>query len=165
MYMRILKETIDEKNGIVKKEELAKEAFTDRHIPKEYINDDGVRIDIHKKIDAIKSVSDIIVLEEELKDRFGKVSDNIMVYMYEKLMNAYLTKLDSNIIEKTKDYVKIAFSENINGTNVFKASMKYNSEVKITYTRGKINIIFYIFKLKENWIIEVSKFLEKLDSM
>ena len=165
MYMRILKETIDEKNGVVKKQELAKEAFTDRHIPKEYINDDGVRIDIHKKIDSIKTVSDIIVLEEELKDRFGNVSDNIMLYMYEKLMNAYLTKLDSNIVEKTKDYVKIAFSENINGTNVFKASMKYNSEVKITYTRGKINIIFYIFKLKENWIIEVSKFLEKLDNM
>ena len=65
----------------------------------------------------------------------------------------------------TKDYIKIAFSEELNGTNIFKASMKYNSEVKITYTKGKINMLFYIFKLKDNWIIEVAKFLEKLDTM
>ena len=165
MYMRILKETIDEKNGVVKKESVAKEAFTDRSIPKEYINDDGVRIDIHKKIDSISSVSDIVVLEEELKDRFGNYSDKVNLYMYEKLMNHYLTKFNSNITEKTKELVKITFDESVNGENIFKASMKYTNEVKITYVRGKINVIFYIFKLKDNWIIEVAKFLEKLDSM
>ncbi len=165
MYMRILKETIDEKNGVKKKEETSREAFTDRHIPKEYINDDGVRIDIHKRIDSIKSISDIVLLEEELKDRFGKVDEKILLYMYEGLMYSYLEKLDSAISEHTKDYIKITFSENINGTNLFKASMKYTTEVKITYTKGKINMFFYIFKLKDNWIIEVAKFLEKLDSM
>ena len=165
MYMRILKESIDEKNGIVKKEDIIREAYTNRHIPKEYINDDGVRIDIHKRIDSITSMKDLVVLEEELKDRFGNVSEEINTFMYERLMNYYLDKLDSSITEHTKDYIKITFSENINGTNLFKASMKYTTEIKITYTKGKINMLFYIFKLKENWIIEVAKFLEKLDSM
>jgi len=165
MYMRILKESIDEKNGVVKKEDIIREAYTNRHIPKEYINDDGVRIDIHKRIDSITSMKDLVILEEELKDRFGNVSDDIKTFMYERLMNYYLDKLDSSITEHTKDYVKITFSENINGTNLFKASMKYTTEVKISYTKGKINMLFYIFKLKDNWIIEVAKFLEKLDSM
>ena len=165
MYMRILKESIDEKNGIIKKEDTIKEAYTNRTIPKEYINDDGVRIDIHKRIDSIKSMKDLVLLEEELKDRFGNVSTDINTFMYERLMNYYLDKLNSSIIEHTKDYIKIAFSEELNGTNIFKASMKYNSEVKITYTKGKINMLFYIFKLKDNWIIEVAKFLEKLDTM
>lgn len=165
MYMRILKETIDEKNGIVKKEEVAKQAYTNRHIPKEYINDDGIRIDIHKKIDSIKSIGNIIELEEELKDRFGNVSDEIKTYMYEKLMNAYLDKLESSITEKTKDYVKVTFSDKIEGTKIFKASMKYNTEIKLTSTKGKVNVFFYIFKLKDNWIIEVAKFLEKIDNM
>lgn len=165
MYMRILKETIDEKNGIEKKVEINKEAYTDRHIPKEYINDDGVRIDIHKKIDSISKLSDIIVLEEELKDRFGNFDEKINLYMYEKLMNYYLTKFESNITEKTKELIKITFSEKVDGELLFRASMKYTTEIKITYVRGKINVIFNIFKLKENWIIEIAKFLEKLNTL
>jgi len=165
MYMRILKETIDEKNGITKKENVITPVFTDRHIPKEYINDDGVRIDVHKKIDSISKESDIIVLEEELKDRFGLVNDNIKIYMYEKLMDYYLNKLEVTITEKNNDHVKLVFKDTINGTNIFKASMQYNKEVKISYIKGKINMIFYLGLLKNNWIIEVSKFLEKLDNM
>ncbi|MBP5445580.1 MAG: transcription-repair coupling factor [Acholeplasmatales bacterium] len=165
MYMRILKETIDEKNGVKKKEDTITPVFSNRHIPKEYINDDGVRIDIHKKIDSIKKIADIIVLEEELKDRFGSISEDIKIYMFEKVMDSYLAKLEANITEKTNDHVKVTFGENINGTNVFKASMQYTTEIKITYTRNKLHVIFYINKLKENWIMEVSKFLERLDNL
>ena len=162
MYMRILKETIDEKNGIVKKEEIATPVFSNRHIPKEYINDDGVRIDIHKKIDSIKSEADIIVLEEELKDRFGKISEDIKTYMYEKLMDYYINALNVVISEKTNDHIKLVFSENANGEEIFRASMKYTDELKINYVKGKLHVIFYIYKLKGNWIIEVSKYLERI---
>ncbi len=162
MYMRILKETIDEKNGVVKKEATPTPVFSNRHIPKEYINDDGVRIDIHKKIDSINKEADIIVLEEELKDRFGNISDDIKTYMYEKLMDYYLVKLNVTVGEKTNDHIKLIFDENSNGEEIFRASMKYTSEVKINYVRGKLHVIFYIFKLKDNWIIEISKFLEKI---
>lgn len=167
MYMRILKETIDEKNGIVKNNEVEvfKSIYTDRHIPKEYINDDGIRIDIHKRIDSIKSEADIFILEEELKDRFGSVDNKLMLYMYEKLMNSLLDDFKANISAKTNNLVTITFPETSNGTNIFKASMKYTKEIKITYNRGKINVIFDIPSLKKNWIIELCKFLTGLKNL
>jgi hypothetical protein len=38
------------------------------------------------------------------------------------------------ITEKTKDYVKVTFSDKVDGANIFKASMKYTTEIKLTST-------------------------------
>ena len=80
-------------------------------------------------------------------------------------MDYYLVKLNVTVGEKTNDHIKLIFDENSNGENIFRASKKYTSEVKINYVRGKLHVIFYIFKLKENWIVEISKFLERIDNL
>lgn len=74
MYLRLLTEAIAERKG----EAPASQSFEclidlrlDAHIPENYIDNTGTRIDIYKKIAAIKSKEDELDVTDELIDRFG----------------------------------------------------------------------------------------------
>lgn len=163
MYMKILDETVKEKQGLEQKEEKSNMAFTDRHIPKEYIDDDGIRIDVHKRIDEIKSEKDIIILEEELTDRFGIVGEKVNLYMFEKLLNYLLGKLNVVIQQRDKQKAVLEFKDkDIDGIKLFRSTMELGKAVNIANIRHRITITFHIPLLTDNWIIVISRYLEKL---
>jgi len=74
MYLRLLSDAIAEKKG----EKPAKQTYEcqidlqlDAHIPEEYISELSQRIDVYKKIAAIRDESDSMDVTDELIDRFG----------------------------------------------------------------------------------------------
>ena len=74
MYLRLLSDAIAEKKG----EKPAQQSYEcqidlqlDAHIPEEYIAEPAQRIDIYKKIAAIRDETDSMDVTDELIDRFG----------------------------------------------------------------------------------------------
>ena len=81
MYVRLLSEAIAEEKGEApppEAEECAVDIALDAHIPEEYIKDLNQRVDIYKRIAAIRSQEDAADVIDELIDRFGEPPTAVM---------------------------------------------------------------------------------------
>lgn len=78
-------------------------------IDDKYISDVDVKLEIHKKINEIDSYDSLEKIKFELEDRFGKLSENILVYMYQELFEKMARKIDIKKVEQNKNFVKIIF--------------------------------------------------------
>ncbi len=81
MYVRLLSEAIAEEKGETppqEAEECAVDIALDAHIPEEYIRDMNQRVDIYKRIAAIRSEADAADVIDELIDRFGEPPTAVM---------------------------------------------------------------------------------------
>ena len=87
-------------------------------------------------------------LKEELIDRFGDIDDDLLLYMYEKIIKSYCKKLNIYKINKTnRRYLDFVFdakaSQNMDGMKLFNKAqeLKY---VSLTYKNYEIHILFEI---------------------
>ena len=73
MYCKILKESIDEAQGIVtEREDVSIDISVNAYIPETYIPSAAQRIDMYKKIAAIENDADESEIRDELIDRYGE---------------------------------------------------------------------------------------------
>ncbi|MDE5714954.1 MAG: transcription-repair coupling factor, partial [Anaeroplasmataceae bacterium] len=103
MYLKILNEEIHTNlNQIEEQPDKSLVApLVSRTIDKNYIDNDDIRIEIHKKIDKLKTLDALYELEKELIDRFGEENEELLLYMYEKLMKNYCNKLKIVKLDRT----------------------------------------------------------------
>lgn len=75
MYLRLLSEVVEEKQGGTEERRPAAECLVDiqleAHIPEEYIENLSQRIDVYRKIASIQTEDDSMDVLDELVDRFG----------------------------------------------------------------------------------------------
>lgn len=90
MYCQILKESINEAQGIETKPDtnVAIDLEIDAYLPETYIENHNQRIDIYKKIAAIDSEDDKFEIEDELIDRYGDIPKPV-----QNLINAAALKI------------------------------------------------------------------------
>ena len=87
MYTRLLQETVQAMRGEVpqEKQKTQMDLAVDAHIPESYIEHEGQKIEVYKKISNIETKDDILEVTEELIDRFGdppKAVINLMDIAY-----------------------------------------------------------------------------------
>ena len=155
MYCKILKESIDELQGVEAKEEITTSVDfdIDAYIPEQYIESPNQRIDIYKKIAAISSEEDSIEVTDELIDRYGEppapVSNLIKIALLKHIANsAGITDINAK-----KTTVVLKFAPNMATPEVFIALLK-EFQGKITLSSSNIPTLIYRcnnhFKLFEN---------------
>lgn len=172
MYMKILEEelaSIKGDNNVSVKEEDASlsKIYSSRHIDKSYIDNEDVRIEIHKKIDKIKTLAELNDLEKELKDRFGDYGKEIENYMYEKLFKSLCKELDIERIEDNWKNVILHMSKEksskMDGTKIFLASRDFADKIKLKYLGGSIQIVFDKIGYKDqSYFIMLDNYLSKI---
>ena len=158
-YMQILKEEIESSKKSDADEKPEKDVslnkvYSSRHIDDKYIKNEDVRIEIHKKIDKLSSIADLISLQEELIDRFGNYDMELEFYMYEKLFKNLcdkigVAKIEDNFKEMTI-YISEEKSKNLDGTKLFLKAHDISDKLKLRYTSGMIQIIFDKLEYKNN---------------
>ena len=148
MYLKILNEEINHINPV--KEQLDKSITTplvNRTIDKNYIDNDDVRIQMHRKIDKLNTLEELRQLESEMVDRFGDISEELYSYMYEKLMKNYCKNLGIEKINTTNHYIEFIYSKEASnktdGAVLFEESNNFN-DIKLSYKDGKIYIILNV---------------------
>ena len=132
MYLKILDEEINKKEEAIKAKIPDKSltvALTNRTIKKSYVDNDDARISIHKKIDKLKSIQDLDELIKELTDRFGKVDNDLLMYMYEKLTMSYYDRLGIYRIDRSsplvwKFYMNYEMSKRVDGKLIYTEAFK-----------------------------------------
>lgn len=83
MYVRLIREAVDELRGVQKEEILDVEMKTEgeEHVPESYIKREEERVECMKRCRAIRGREERIKYIEELKDAYGKLPDSVLNLM------------------------------------------------------------------------------------
>ena len=170
MYTRILDEEIKKKNNpeaseVEKPKEVEFEPVVSRSIDPSYIKSDDLKIVFHQKINKLTSIDELEELERELVDRFGPVSNELLIYMYEKLMDNLAKKIGIYKIERKLDLLALTFthdaSEKLDGKYLFKL-LKDDHDARLMHINHEI-VMEYMFKNKLVMLIKICDYLKLID--
>lgn len=134
MYCRLLDEAVRELKGEpVKREEaeITIELNISAYIDDSYIGAEGKKIEMYKKIAAIRDEQDVLDIHDELTDRYGEIpgpAENLIKIAHIK---ALAHDLDfSSVSEKNETIIfSIANAKNINFRAIGKAAEKYKRQL------------------------------------
>ncbi len=171
-FMQILNEEIDkikdpEKTQRIEDLKPKNVQLVSRTISSNYIANEAVKIEIHKKIDKLHSLADIEALSNELIDRFGAYDDTIKYYMYEKLFTNLVNEHGIEHIESGEYEVSLYYtreaSEKLDGNKLFETSNNVDRNIRLKYVNKQIVVTYKKEKQDPNkYLIVLCNFLEKL---
>lgn len=169
LYMKILNEVISELKGVKPEEELKKyyNISISKHIDPQYVYDDDIRISMHKEISNIKSRDQIQALILEYTDRYGKLTDEILLYMEEKYLEHLLKAKHIENFKENDKQVELNFdlqtTNSLNYQHLAKIAKNYAPKFEFTIKDHKIYFLIYKKDYPESYIYTLTKFLENLD--
>ena len=154
LYMKMVEEEIKKLNGEKIEEEIDKPSLVsvETSIDDNYVSDEEIKIEIHQKINEIDSYDKLLEVKQELEDRFGKVSDELEIYMYEEWFEKISETLGISKVNQSDRYVEIelpqTISDQIKADKLFMESYNINPNFKFKYFNKKI-IIALLLKNSE----------------
>lgn len=172
LFLEMLKEEVerqtngDEEMDIEKPEGSPIKLQVNKYIDSNYIKNDYIKIEMHRKIANITSKEDIRVLTDEFQDRFGIPPKEINLYMHEKLFE-YLAQQKGLIkVRELKNNITFQLSKeaskNINGEYLFEKAYEISKFVRFEYKQEQLNIIVDTIKLQRHYILVIVDILEIL---
>ena len=157
------KEVKEEKNELTTPLIDVKTAIDDN-----YVSEEELKIEIHKKINTIDSYESLELVKQELEDRFGKLSEDLIIYMHEELFEKEAQKLNITNIKQTKNSVEIILDKeltnNIDGDVLFVEATSLSRMFRFSMKFGRLTIILDTVKLDKHFVyylIDLLKILKK----
>ncbi len=167
LFLDMLKEEVKIQQGEVvepKEKSTPIKIRVNKYIDSNYIKNDYIKIEMHRKIAKIKSKEDIQALIEEFNDRFGLPSTEIRLYMYEKLFE-YLAETKG--VEKIRELRNnITFTLNkevssqINGEFLFMKANELSRFIRFEFKNERLHIIIDTVKLDSHYLYYIVDLLE-----
>ena len=171
LYTRMLNDEIKRLEGIEPEEEEIKNNEVllpiDTHIDNQYVEDESIKIEIHKMINSIKTKADFENVKFELEDRFGKISEKVEIYMLEKCAENIIKRLNININVLTNKIIIIIpedISNKINGEKLFIETYNINPKFELSYQNKKITIKLVTSLLKRNYLYYIYDVLDIINN-
>ena len=142
LFTELLKQEIDKLKGVYVKEEEDTQPLieVDTYISDSYVKEMDLKIEIHKKINEIDSYDKLISVQKELEDRFGKLDDKLIIYMYQEWFESLASKLNIISIKQNSKEIELTIDSNIDGEKLFLETFKISNNFRFG-TRGKNLII------------------------
>ena len=172
LYLKMLKDAVNKIKGEYVEEEVDENLDNrslidvDTHIDDNYIKDDDLKIEIHKKINEVNSMEKLNEVKAELENRFGKISYELEVYMYEEWFEKLANKLEIRKVKQTKTMIDLELSEDISkrvqGEELFMLSYEISRNFKLSFKDNKIHIILELVNLDKHFLLYIIELLSKL---
>jgi len=171
LYLKMLKEAVDKMKGNLKEEEEEPDNIkpvveVDTHISDNYVSEDDLKIEIHKKINNINSYDMLTEVKKELEDRFGKITKEIEIYMYEEWLEKIAKKLEIKTISQTKTFIELEISSNmskkIDGEKLFYTAYEISNKFKLKNVNNKIHIILNLVNLEDHFVKYLIELLNRI---
>lgn len=159
LFIKMLNDEVNKLKGIEIKEEvtdnqpLIEVATT---IDDKIASEEELKIEIHQKISTIDSIESLELIKEELKDRFGTLSDEIIIYMYEELFEHLATNIGIKKVVQTQNnvsiYLPVDISNNIDGDKLFIKVCSLNRKFRFSMKNKELIITLDITDLDKHYI-------------
>lgn len=171
LYMKILNEEIAKLKGEyteeVKENDEKPLLNVETHISNDYVDDNNLKIEIHKKINEIDSYEKLLAVKAEIEDRFGKVNEKVLIYMYEEWFEKQAKSLGIDKVNQTKNSIELIFSEEasskINGEKIFVDAFNISRMFRFQMKNKCLIIILDTIKLEENYVFLLTKLLDNVE--
>ena len=160
LFLEMLNQEMNKLKGIktVKKEtsELQTLLEIETTVDESVATEEELKIEIHQKINEIKSLDDLNKVKAELSDRFGKLPDNLIVYMYESWFEALFFELKIFKINQNKNFIEIVLSkemtDNVDGQKLFFEVSQLSRMFRFKMVDKRLVIILDIVKLDKHFV-------------
>ena len=176
LYLNMLNEEVERLKGniVEKKEDTSTQPLIniETSIDDNYVLEEDIKIEIHKKINSIDSLESLNKVKQELEDRFGTLDDNLVIYMYEEWFEKLARDLNITNVKQTRNFIEVILPKELtnkldgqelfmnvsNLSRMFRFSMQFNM-LKITLDTIKLDkhFIYYLIDL----MLEIKKSFKK----
>ena len=170
LYLKMLNDEVSRKKNI----EVVEEETTDSapllnvatHIDDNYVSEDELKIEIHRKINEIDSKEKFESIKNELEDRFGKLEDDLIVYMYEEWFEKLAKKLKISNVRQSKNSIEISFPgevvEKFDTEEIFMDAFYITNMFRFISRGSNLVIVLDIIKLEKHPVYYLVELLDKI---
>lgn len=166
LYLKMLAEETKELKGeaIEEDENTQPLISVSTHISDSYVKEQDLKIEIHRIINQIDSKESLEKTRQELEDRFGKLNEDMIIYMYEEWFEKLVKKLGIKRVHQTKNTIEITISAGQikDGENLFRTAFKINPMFRFKSTSTEVTIILDTIKLDKHPIYYLTELLSQL---
>lgn len=169
LYLRFLNEEVARKKNIelpLEEEEIDSKPLLNvsTHIDDHYVSEDDLKIEIHRKINEIDSAEKLEDVKAELEDRFGRVNDDMLIYMYEEWFEKLAKRVGVKRVSQTKNSIELVFPEEVVSKfrvdELFMDSYEISPSFRFLSRGSNLVIILDIIKLEKHPIYYLVSLLD-----
>jgi len=173
LFLEMLKEEIvNEQNGeqpeTLKddKQVQAIKLKVSKTIPNDYIQDDDLKIDMHRRISDLHSTNEFLLLKDEFTDRFGEVPKTLELYMLEKLYENLAVEHAVERVKESQREIRFVLTEEktktVHGDLLFAKANELSPHINLDYKQNKIHLVMLKNKLEKSVLHYIIPLLESL---
>ena len=171
LYLKMLQDEISRLKGITPKEEIIQNEKpllnVSTHISNNYTDDDQLKISIHKEINTIDSLDKLKEVQLDLEDRFGKLDEDVIIYMYQEWFEKMAKELGIEKVNYTKNSLELVVSEEattkIDGEKLFIDAFHITPMFRFKMLSNQLIIILDTVKLEKHYIYYLVDLLSKIE--
>ncbi len=137
------------------------------HIKDDYVSDEDIKIEIHKLINSISNKEELVNVKNEIVNRFGKIDDDMDIYMNNEILNYKRKQLDIYKIDVNDRFIEVVLSkelsQKIKGDRFLIETLKLSNKFNISYTNNMINVKLYYKTLEKHYIYYLVDLMEIIE--
>lgn len=169
LYLKMLEEETKKLKGeeITEDENTQPLISVSTHISDSYVKEQDLKIEIHRIINQIDSKESLEKTRQELEDRFGKLNEDMIIYMYEEWFEKLVKKLNIKRVHQTKNTIEVTISASQikDGENLFRTAFKISPMFRFKSTSTEVTIILDTIKLDKHPIYYLTELLSQLNQL
>ena len=168
LYLKLLNEEVARKKNLnlpPEEENDSKPLLNvSTHIEDSYVSEDDLKIEIHRKINEIDSKEKLEEVKSELEDRFGRISEDMLIYMYEEWFEKLANVIGLKRVSQTKNSIEMVFPNEVVSKlkvdEVFMDSYNISPSFRFLSRGSNLVIILDIIKLEKHPIYYLTSLLD-----
>lgn len=169
LYMKLLDKEIKKLNGqfVEDDDELDVPLVqVNTHINENYTKDEEIKLEMHNLINTVDSYEKIQEVSYQIKDRFGYIDENLIIYMYEEWFEKLCKNFKINNVKMFNDIITIFIpadvSKEIDGMKLLDLSFKINPDIKLNYKNEMISMSLNTRKSSKHFLYYFTELLDNL---
>ena len=171
LFLKMLNEEIQKLQGkTLLKEEQTTQPLLDvsTTISNNYVEEEELKIEIHKQINTIDSYEKLKEVKADLEDRFGHITDDMLIYMYEEWFEKIADYLGIKQVRQTKNFIEVTIPASLllklKGDKLFFAISNISKMFRFAMRGKNLIITLDTVKLERHFIyylIEMLKVIQE----
>ena len=172
LYLKMLEEEVKrQKHEIVEEEDensVEEKPLLDvtTHIDSQYVSEDDLKIEIHRMINSIEDEESFHKVKAELEDRFGKIDEDMLIYMYEEWFEKLAKKMHLSHVRQNKNSIEMVFPEEVvskmDTEEVFMDAFSITRMFRFISRGNSLVIVLDIIKLEKHPIYYLVSLLNQI---
>lgn len=170
LFLKMLSDEIEKRKGNVISDDLSLDSkpllSVSTHIDNNYVDNDDLKIEIHRKINEIDSKQKFDSIKSELEDRFGKLDENLIIYMYEEWFEKLSIKLGVKRVNQNRNFIEVVFSSDVltkyKIDEIFVEAFKISNMFRFMSKGDNLVIILDTIRLEKHPIYYLVELFDKI---